>query len=453
MLEALQRVGPNRYRLETAGAPVEVFANPALLEGLEPVVFQQARNVAALPGVERVVLMPDAHSGYGAPIGSVVSTTDTIIPMVAGFDISCGMSFLATDLDPARLGDRRERRRFMEAVELRVALGKRPAHQPVDAARFQTLVRDGARSYPQEVRDRLERVAMETTGNVSARAGTRGRATLGSVGSGNHFLEFQEVKVAPAELDTAARFGIRAGVGVMLHTGSRGMGHQVATEFLNELQSDFRQRGIPLVDRELVHMPAASEVGRRYLDAMGAAANVAILNRLLLVEQVQDALEEAFRVGSHLVYDVSHNLIQREPLAAGERWIHRKGATRAFPAGHPALPELWQALGHPVITPGSMGTESHIQVALPGAEESLFSINHGAGRVMGRRDARRRLDQAAVDRSLDEQDILVNARHVPLDEAPEAYKDIREVIDTIAGAGLARVVATCRPLMVLKGHD
>jgi tRNA-splicing ligase RtcB len=207
------------------------------------------------------------------------------------------------------------------------------------------------------------------------------------------------------------------------------------------------------VDRELVHMPAASEVGRRYLDAMGAAANVAILNRLLLVEQVQDAVEEAFGVASRLVYDVSHNLIQREPLTTGERWIHRKGATRAFPAGHPGLPELWQDLGHPVITPGSMGTESQIQVALNGAAESLFSINHGAGRVMGRRDARRRLDQAAVDRSLDERDILVNARHVPLDEAPEAYKDIREVIDTIAGAGLARVVATCRPLMVLKGHD
>ncbi len=430
---------------------MEVFASSRLLDEMEPVVFQQAANVAAIPGVEKVVLMPDAHSGYGAPIGSVVSTTATIIPMVAGFDISCGMAFLTTDLDPDRMGDRRERRRFMQQVEARVALGRNPAQKQVSRERFAALVREGAGRYPPEVRDRLERAVMETSGAVSDRAAARGRQTLGSVGSGNHFVEFQRVHVD--DRDMAERFGVREGLGVMLHTGSRGMGHQVASEFLAELQADFRHRGVPLVDRELVYMPADSDVGRRYLDAMGAAANVAILNRLVLVQQVADALEESFHADSALVYDVSHNLIQRERVNGEERWVHRKGATRAFPAGHPGLPARWKDLGHPVITPGSMGTESHIQVARPGARASLFSINHGAGRVMGRREARRRLDQAAVDRALDQLDILVNARHVPIDESPEVYKDIRAVIDAIRGGGLASVVATCRPMMVLKGHD
>ncbi len=448
---ATRELGPNRYALDGPGAPIEIFANARLLEGLEPVVFQQARNVAAIPGVARVVLMPDAHSGYGAPIGSVVSTSSTIIPMVAGFDISCGMTFLMTDLDPERLVDRRERRRLMQDVEARVALGRSPARMRADPERFAKLVREGARSYPKEIRDRLERVAMDTTGAVSPRAAARGRETLGSVGSGNHFLEFQHIRVDEPHL--AERFGIRDGIGVMLHTGSRGMGHQVASEFLAELQADFKRRGVALPDRELVHLAAGSETGRRYLDAMGAAANVAILNRLALVQQIADALEEGFGAGSRLVYDVSHNLIQQELVGGQLRWIHRKGATRAFPEGHPGLPELWQRTGHPVITPGSMGTESHIQVALPGARASLFSINHGAGRVMGRREARRRLDQAAADRALEERDILVNARHVPIDESPEVYKDIHEVIDAIRGAGLAQVVATCRPRMVLKGHD
>ncbi len=444
----LERVGPNRYRLFGA-VPIDVFANEAILKTFEPTVFRQALNTAAIPGVESMALMPDAHSGYGAPIGAVVATTGSIIPMVAGYDISCGMSFLQTDLEAERLREWPVRRELIQAIEKRVALGREKARVRVSRDRFERIVREGATSYPPEIRDRLERVRLDTSGELSPRARQRGADTVGSVGSGNHFLEVQEVTVEDPAV--AKIFGVYPGVGVMLHTGSRGLGHQVASEFLAELQRRTQEQGEKLPDRELVHMPVDSEIGQRYLDAMGAAANVAIVNRLLLLTQVAEVLEEQFGARTHVVYDISHNLIQLEEVDGRRRWIHRKGATRAFPAGHPGQPARWHATGHPIITPGSMGTASHIQVALPGARDSLFSVNHGAGRLLSRGAAHRGLSQPEADRWMSERDILFNTRHVPLDESAACYKDIDQVIDAIAGAGLARVVATCRPMAVIKG--
>lgn len=445
MTERLEQVGVNHYRLPAA-VPIDIFANEAILQTFDHAVYSQARNTAAIPGVEQVALMPDAHSGYGAPIGAVVATSGTVIPMVAGYDISCGMSFLQTSLDRQRLAERPVRRALIQAIERRVALGREKAITRLTTDRFERVLREGAESYPDEIRERLERIKLDSTAMLSARARQRGLETAGSVGSGNHFIEIQAVRVHDTGL--AAAFGVRDGVGVMIHTGSRGLGHQVATEFLKELQSQGRQLG---ADRELVYMPADSDLGRRYLDAMGAAANLAIVNRLLLLEQVAEVLEEQFGASTQVIYDISHNLIQQEQLDGQPRWIHRKGATRAFPAGHPGQPRRWQQTGHPIITPGSMGTTSHIQVAEPGARASLYSINHGAGRVLSRGMANRRLNQAEADQWLEQRDILVNTRHVPLDESAAVYKDIGAVIDSIAGAGLARVVATCRPMAVIKG--
>src|SRR2546428_39785 len=293
--------------------------------------------------------------------------------------------------------------------------------------RFAHILREGPPVYPADIRDRLERVKFDSQAQLSARARQRGIETVGSVGSGNHFIEVQAVAVQRPEL--AQPFGVRNGVGVMIHTGSRGLGHQVASEFLQELQAQGRQQP---ADRELVFMPSDSNVGRRYLDAIGAAANIAIVNRLLVLAQVAEVLEEQFGATTQVVYDISHNLIQQEDLDGEPHWIHRKGATRAFPAGHPSLPARWQETGHPIITPGSMGTSSHIQVAETGARASLYSINHGAGRVLSRRAANRGLKQAEADRWLADKDILVNTRHVPLDESAAAYKDIDQVIDAIA---------------------
>lgn len=445
MIAGMQQVGTNHYRL-AGEPPIDLFASQSLLRTFDESVFRQARNTASIPGVESIALMPDAHSGYGAPIGAVVATKSTLIPMVAGYDISCGMSFLQTDLSVERLADWRVRRGLIQAIERRIALGKEKAITRLSRDRFERVIREGAAGYSQEIRERLERVRLDSSGELSHRAQQRGLETVGSVGSGNHFIEIQAVTVHDAA--TAQLFGIQDGVAVMLHTGSRGLGHQVASEFLAELRAEGRQ--LP-ADRELVFMPADSGEGRRYLDQMGAAANAAIVNRLLLLTEVTEVLDEQFGARTSMVYDISHNLIQQEELDGVRHWIHRKGATRAFPAGHPGQPDRWGATGHPIITPGSMGTASHIQVALPGARASLFSINHGAGRLLSRGAANRTLKQADADRWLTDRDILVNTRHVPLDESAAVYKDIDQVIDSIAGAGLARVVASCRPMAVIKG--
>src|SRR5205823_328096 len=426
--------------------PIEVLASEAGLGAVDAAVFQRARKAAAIAGVESVVVVPDADSGYGAPIGAVVATRNTLIPMVAGYDIACGMSFLQSRLDVEQLADWRIRRGVIQAIEQRGALGRDKAVTPVTKDRFERIIREGAQGYPAGIRDRLERVKFDSQAQLSARARQRGIETVGSVGSGNHFIELQAVTVHKPEL--AETFGVRSGIGVMIHTGSRGLGHQVASEFLQELQSQGR---LQPADRELVFMPADSDVGRRYLDAMGAAANIAIVNRLLLLAQVAEVLEEQFGATTQVVYDISHNLIQQENIDGEPHWIHRKGATRAFAAGHPDQPRRWQATGHPIITPGSMGTSSHIQVAQTGARASLYSINHGAGRVLSRRAANRGLKQADAVRWLAERDNLVNTRHVPLDESAAAYKDIDQVIDSIAGAALASVVASCRPMAVIKG--
>jgi tRNA-splicing ligase RtcB len=445
MISSLEQIGVNHFRLP-GDVPIEIFANEAILRTFDQPVFNQARNTAAIPGVESVALMPDAHSGYGAPIGAVVATSDTIIPMVAGYDISCGMSFLQTSLDKETVRDWRVRRGVMQAIQRRIALGKEKAITRLTKDRFERILREGAAGYPEEIRQRLERVNLDSSGDLSPRARQRGIETVGSVGSGNHFVELQAVRVHDATM--AEVFGVRDGVGVMLHTGSRGLGHQVASEFLAELQAQGRSSER---DRQLVFMPADSDAGRRYLDAMGAAANAAIVNRLVILSQVAEVLEEQLGAQTHVVYDISHNLIQQEELEGKKRWLHRKGATRAFPAGHPGQPERWRASGHPIITPGSMGTASHIQVAEAGARASLYSINHGAGRLLSRGAANRGLKQADADQWLADRDILVNTRHVPLDESAAVYKDIGMVIDSIAGAGLARVVASCRPMAVIKG--
>ena len=215
----MQQVGTNHYRVP-GDVPIDVFANEPILRTFDDAVFQQASNTAAIPGVESVVLMPDAHSGYGAPIGAVVATKNTLIPMVAGYDISCGMSFLQTSLQVEQLADWRTRRGVIQAIEGRVALGREKAVTPVTKDRFERILREGAQGYPADIRDRLERVNFDSQAQLSARARQRGIETVGSVGSGNHFIEVQAVALQQPQL--AQPFGVRNGVGVMIHHGSRG---------------------------------------------------------------------------------------------------------------------------------------------------------------------------------------------------------------------------------------
>lgn len=275
----------------------------------------------------------------------------------------------------------------------------------------------------------------------------------------NHFIELQEIKLNddPALRAIAAQWGLFDGqLVVMVHSGSRGFGHALGEWAFKTFQEYNDAHGEFYADKELVHAPVDSAVAKQYMRFVAAGANYALCNRLLMARVVKRAVEGVLpHAGVSLLYEISHNLAQWEPNDAGDmRLVHRKGTTRAFPAGHGMLAGgLWETTGHPVITPGSMGTYSAIQVGLPGAAASFYSINHGAGRKLSRTAARKTLNQGEVDAYMDVLDILVNMRNTPLDEAPAAYKNMDDVLRAVQACGLAAVVARCYPLGSMKGND
>lgn len=275
----------------------------------------------------------------------------------------------------------------------------------------------------------------------------------------NHFIELQEVKLAEDETlrAIAAQWGLFDGqLAIMVHSGSRGFGHALGEWAFKTFQEYNDAHGEPYADRELVHAPVDSDVAKQYMRYVAAGANYALANRLLMARVVKQSVESVLpNAQVSLLYEISHNLAQWEPDAEGNlRLVHRKGTTRAFPAGHPALAGgMWATTGHPVITPGSMGDYSAIQVGLDGAASSFFSINHGAGRKLSRAAARKLLDQGKVDADMDAMDILVNCRNTPLDEAPAAYKAMDDVLRAVRHCGLAAVVARCYPIGSMKGTD
>ncbi|MEM7357037.1 MAG: RtcB family protein, partial [Acidobacteriota bacterium] len=278
---------------------------------------------------------------------------------------------------------------------------------------------------------------------------------LGSYGGGNHFGECEVVRLADGEQETAQVFGLRDGhVAFLSHCGSRGFGHNLAMGQFKALQGMFATWDIPLPgrDRELVYAPLGTPEADAYLDDMALGANFATVNHLLINALVLEAFQEVMPgITGNLVYFISHNIARREIVDSKPMWVHRKGATRAFPAGHFALRETpFAATGHPILLPGDPQSGSAVMVAEAGAERSCFSVNHGAGRRLGRKQAFRTLDQAAVDRSFDERDILSNCRAYPRDEAPDAYKDFDEVLASVKQAGLAREVARLEARFVIK---
>jgi tRNA-splicing ligase RtcB len=283
---------------------------------------------------------------------------------------------------------------------------------------------------------------------------------LGSYGGGNHFGECEIVRVGESERarEAARVFGLRdGGVAFLSHCGSRGFGHDLASGQFKALQRHFEQWGIPLpgADRQLVHAPLGTPEADAYLDDMALGANFATVNHLLINALVLEAFQEVLPgVTGHLVYFISHNIARQEIVGGRPEWVHRKGATRAFPGGHHALKGTpFEATGHPILLPGNPQAGSAIMVADPGAEKSCYSVNHGAGRCMGRKAAERALDQQAIDASFAERDILTNCRRYPIDEAPAAYKDFEEVLRSVRGAGLATEVARLHARFVIKDGD
>ncbi|MDO9022059.1 MAG: RtcB family protein [Deltaproteobacteria bacterium] len=440
---------------DTGAVPVRLFFTPALLAEAETTLYRQIVNATRFPGTRMVAITPDAHYGYGVPVGCVI-LTDRAEGAVAmgpvGFDIGCGMMSARSEV-PADRATPDRKLAFNREVMERVAMGaggRSLRLGDVGEAEFEELVRGGAEHYVDRYgatfdRSRAERHRIPVEDSWSIPWGAegrpeRGRGQLGSLGGGNHFIELQR------EEERGTLF-------VQVHTGSRGFGHGLATNYF-AMAKDERPGEVDDID--LGYFTPGSRHHRDYLNAVAAGGNFAILNRLMIFEQIAAAFRKVFRADLELVYEISHNLVQAEDHPEfGEVWVHRKGATRAFPAGHPALAGgIWQDTGHPVLIPGSNRDHSYILRPLPGASRSGYSVNHGAGRRLSRGEAVRVLDQHKVNEQYRRDGILVNLDgEVPLDESSACYKRCEEVVDAVVAAGLAEVQHTLWPLASLKGTE
>jgi tRNA-splicing ligase RtcB (3'-phosphate/5'-hydroxy nucleic acid ligase) len=450
-------------------------------EGMIPLIKndnapEQAANVACLPGiVGRSLAMPDIHWGYGFPIGGVAamdSEEGVISPGGIGFDINCGVRLIRTNLREEEV--KPSIRKLIDVLLRNVpaGLGSKGVTE-VASDQIDDVLELGsewavARGYgwesDLETTEENGRMEIADPSKVSDKAKKRGIPQLGSLGSGNHFLEVDRVERI-LDQRAAKAFGIteEGQVTVMIHCGSRGCGHQIATDYLQVMERSVKKSGIQLPDRQLACAPVNSQEGEDYFKAMACGANYAWVNRQMIQHWVRQSFEEVFHRSSEemdmgLVYDIAHNIAKlEEHQVDGVRrkvYVHRKGATRAFPAGHPDVPSRYSEVGQPVLIPGNMGTGSWVLVGTPKAmEESFGSTCHGAGRAMSRSAATRRFDVKGVHRSLEEKGVYVRGttKEGITEEAPEAYKDVDQVVRVVEGAGLAKPVLRLFPIGVMKG--
>jgi tRNA-splicing ligase RtcB len=474
--EDLQTVGQYGFELPASWradmrVPLRVYADDALLQPmLEGDAMTQLVNVATLPGVvDRVYGMPDMHEGYGFPVGGVAAThmpDGVVSPGGVGFDINCGVRLVALPLTRAELGARLEA--FVHQLSRSIPSGTgRGGEWRLTDAELDAVLTAGSAHLIHAFGLGLEDDVGHTESNgrledadaskVSQRAKDRGRNQLGSIGAGNHFVEVQTVERI-ADPAVAQTFGLRQDqVTVLIHTGSRGLGHQVCTDYVKLMDGRLEANGITLPDRQLSCAPVSSAEGKDYLAAMACAANYAWSNRQRIAHVVRTvAIKELGLSAADIrtVYDVAHNIAKIETHAGREVCVHRKGATRAFGPGSPDVPERYRAVGQPVFIPGSMGTASWVLVGdARSISQSWGSACHGAGRTMSRHAAKRQVTGGALRRELEQQGIVVRCPTSAglSEEAPFAYKDVDRVASVVEGAGLARCVARLRPLGVIKG--
>ncbi|KAA1261786.1 RNA-splicing ligase RtcB [Rubripirellula obstinata] len=492
--QMLRITGPAIAELPVAAAdggqdsisPITVIGNDAVRETFCGQTLRQAINSRLAPGVSRVVLNPDAHVGYGAPVGCVMVSPSHVYPGPVGVDIKCSMSLLQTDLPADAINELTVRRKLIKAIGKRVPSGagrgqrNAPKSRRVDGALGFQVVTEGAtksvlkklgipKGWADACEDAFHTAPDGSSDTLAARLQWMGRQRdkldrieskyrqLGSLGGGNHFGEAEVVQLVqdPALRKIGESFGLRDGhVAFLTHCGSRGFGHDMAMGQFRAMKSDFEKRGLafPAGDPQLCYAEADSDAGQKYLCDMAMGANFATVNHLLINALVLEAFREVFpSVRGELVYFISHNIVRRETIDGMRQWVHRKGATRAFPAGHPDLARTAFAdTGHPILLPGNPRDGSSIMVANPGASASAFSVNHGAGRRMSRTKAKKNLRQEAVDQGLLDHDIISNCRVYPRDEAPDAYKDFGEVLASVTQAGLASEVARLKAKFVIK---
>ena len=474
---ALRRVGDVLWEIPADAradmrVPARVFADAELIEQIAADrSLEQLQNVATLPGIREAALaMPDIHQGYGFPVGGVAATEPpdgVISPGGVGYDINCGVRLLALPLTVTELGGRTER--LVHEISRCVPVGAghggslRLAGDAFDRVLVEGpgfLVTDRGIGTAQDV-ERTESqgcLAGADLGAVSERARARGADQLGTLGSGNHFLEVQRVAEILDEA-AAAAFGLRPDqVTVLIHSGSRGFGHQVCTDYVRRMDDALTRYGISLPDRQLACAPLCSPEGAAYLAAMAAAANFAFANRATLAHRVRESIASILgpptAQATSQVYDVAHNVAKLERHHDRMLCVHRKGATRAFPPGSTEIPAAYRTVGQPVFIPGSMGTSSFVLAGRQGAMERSFGTTcHGAGRRMSRTGARRQITGAQLRRELEGQGIVVRcpSNRGLAEEAPFAYKDVDRVVAVVERAGLAARIARLVPLGVVKG--
>lgn len=450
--------------------PAFVFASPALFERMKKdKTLEQIKNVAKLPGVVGAVyVMPDAHQGYGFPIGGVAAfdlDNGVVSPGGVGYDINCGVRLLASNITlkefmfkrkeimkhlgktiPSGVGTKSKLYVSMKEIDLVLENGVNWA-----------ISKGFATKEDSEYTEDSGCISGADASKVSQKAKGRGMNQIGSLGAGNHFLEVQTVSEVFDE-KIAKIFGLKKeNVCILIHSGSRGLGHQVASDYINRMEEKYGFKNLP--DRELACAPIRSELGKEYLSAMAAAANFGFVNRQVLTHLTREALSKFFpRCELKVVYDVAHNIAKIEEHKIGGKKInvcvHRKGATRSFGAGRDEIPSKYRKIGQPIFIPGSMGTFSYVLVGTNEAENLTFaSTAHGAGRLLSRSYAVKNITSAHLKRELEKSDVILEAGSLngSVEEAPEAYKDVNEVARVSDALGIGKIVAKLKPLGVVKG--
>ncbi|MEF3303145.1 RtcB family protein [Paenibacillus sp. GYB003] len=478
MFTTTANANPSYYRqVQLPAGSLHVYASDALFGALDYKVFDMANNNLQIPGNVYMSYTPDVHVGVGTCIGTTAvwnARDGYVSPSIVGSDIGCGMRVHATNLGGEELRDVRVRRRLVKAIEAYLPMEEH-ARGHFSDIRLEHVIRKGLHGLPKKyVPDSYSpRKATSLTHVECAKFGFdeehldrfadtvwhRSHRQLGTLGGGNHFAEIQEIRIDEASRGVAEAWGLYDGqVVVMIHSGSRAWGGAVNQHCSSELAKTMRARGLGTADPKLVFAPLDSEAGQAYTHLLYSALNYAVANRHLIAYAVREAFRDVFGPKAELrtLYDLMHNYAWEEEHDGNAYFVHRKGATRALPAHHPDNPEPYRETGHPALIPGSMGTSSYLMVGAEGGKPNYYSICHGAGRIRSRSATKRLVTVDEFKASLrvgTDSEIVVNQRSLEsiVDESPQAYKDVDHIIESVVGAGLARVVAKCKPLATVKG--
>jgi len=468
----LKKISDYEWEIPKEGkmlVPGKIFASEKLLEDIkQDKTLEQVKNVAMLPGIIKAsIAMPDAHQGYGFPIGGVAAfdlDKGVISPGGVGYDINCSVRLLKTNLKLADVEKKKKEiinKLFNDVpsgvgIKGRIKLSKEELDEVLEKGARWAVEKGYGKKEDYEFTEEEGCISGADAKAVSQRAKARGLPQLGSLGAGNHFLEMDVIEEVYDE-DIAKQWGLEKGnITIMIHCGSRGLGHQVCSDYINEMEEKY---GYPPQDRELVNAPIQSELGKKYFSAMAAAANFAFANKQMITHWVRKTMEEIFpKFKAEVLYDVCHNIAKFETHKIDgkekEVLVMRKGATRSFGPGKKELPKLYQKTGQPILLPGSMGTGSYILVGTEKAEEISFaSTAHGAGRVESRTAANRELKADKIQKEMQAKGIELKSGSLKgiVEEAPEVYKDIDEVARVSHEAGIGNLIVRLTPIAVMKG--